>query len=336
MSEIFTAAELMALDLPELKRVVNPIGPEGLIVFAGKPKSGKSLLALSTALAVAGGGRALEHYGVTQGEVLYLALEDSARRLQERMWAMLNGQRVPGNLHLTLSWPKLDNDGLTQMDNFLIAHPKCNLIVVDTLGKVRPYPKHGSGNVYQEDYDLLGLLKEIADRHNVATVVNHHMRKALALDWIDSISGTAGISGSADTLWVLDRHRGSRDGVLKVTGRDVEEDELSLTYDAPTLSWRYEGQMQEVKRSEERQSIIDVLRHSGEPLSPLAISQILGKEQANVRQLLFQMKKAGEVHPLGNGKYININNTDNGNNVDNGPNIPNESRRVSMNPDTFM
>ncbi len=81
---VFTAAELMAQDIPPVRWILPGILPEGLTILAGKPKMGKSWLALDLSVAVATGGKVLG-LQVEQAGVLYLALEDTKRRLQDRL-----------------------------------------------------------------------------------------------------------------------------------------------------------------------------------------------------------------------------------------------------------
>ena len=73
----WTAADLMATEFPPVRFAVPGLVPEGLMILGGKPKLGKSWLVLGWACAVAAGGKALSARDVDQGEVLYLALEDS-------------------------------------------------------------------------------------------------------------------------------------------------------------------------------------------------------------------------------------------------------------------
>jgi len=81
-SRIFTAAELVAEELQPVRWVVRGLLPEGVTLLAGKPKLGKSWLALGLGVAVASGGVALGTKPVDRGDVLYLALEDNPQRLQ--------------------------------------------------------------------------------------------------------------------------------------------------------------------------------------------------------------------------------------------------------------
>ncbi len=68
------------------------------------------------------------------------------------------------------------------------------------------------------------------------------MRKLPSDDWVDGISGTLGIAGTADGLIGLFRKRGESDAVLKVTGRDLDEQELSMRFDTHIGAWTLLGE----------------------------------------------------------------------------------------------
>ncbi len=109
-------------------------------------------------------------------------------------------------------------------------YPDTRLIVLDTLGRIMPLPLQGE-TTYQRDYRVAVALKRIADeRPGLTIVVIHHTRKAFADDFIDSISGTHGLAGAADTIIMLSRSRGKGEGILRVTGRDVIEADYAVTF----------------------------------------------------------------------------------------------------------
>ena len=150
----FTAADLMKEDLPPVMWAVPGILPEGLSLLAGKPKLGKSWLALGLAVAKASGGVALGKIPVDRGEVLYLALEDNRRRLQNRLRKVLNGDPPPGGLHIATEWPRVDEGGADDLDDWLAVHPDAGLVVVDILKVVRPSVS-GNRGIYDADYEAL-------------------------------------------------------------------------------------------------------------------------------------------------------------------------------------
>jgi RecA-family ATPase len=156
-----TAAELMDMEFEPTRWVVQDVLPEGLSLLAGKPKKGKSWMALGMCEAVAVGGVALGSKRVDRGDTLYLALEDNKKRLQKRLRKVLDGRRAPETMHLHMEWPRLDEGGADQLDEWLTDHPEARLVVIDTLAKIRK-PARGA-NVYAEDYAALELLLPLTD-----------------------------------------------------------------------------------------------------------------------------------------------------------------------------
>lgn len=213
-------------EFPPLRYAVPGLLPEGLTLLIGPPKAGKSYLILGGLLGIAAGGRVL---GIPAGpprRVLYLALEDGHRRMQDRCRRLLVDDPIPSRFHYLTTVPA--GRVLVTVEAFLRRYDDTAIVVVDTLGKVMPAAAPGE-SAYQRDYRVGGALKRIADdRPGLNLTVLHHDRKAGAEDFVDGVSGTHGLAGSADTIVVLCRARGSQDGLLKVTGRDVHEAEYAL------------------------------------------------------------------------------------------------------------
>lgn len=302
-----SAAELIRREFLDPLWVVPGLLPEGLAILAGRPKIGKSWLALNIAVAVASGGVALGQIKVEKGYVLYLALEDGPRRLKSRLASVLQGGEAPAGLYFYTEFPRLDNGGLQALEEVIQAH-NAKLVIIDTLAKMRP-PGRRNGNVYQEDYAVMGGLKALADRYNVAVLVLHHQNKQGYLDILDSVSGSTGVTGAADTTWILKRSRGKADAELFAVGRDFEEKELALEFDRFTTSWHVMGNAEEFRLSQERREIIEALQEADRPLSPKEIASVLGKSYGAVAKLLHGMAKAGEIKAAGYGKYTFTTNT---------------------------
>jgi hypothetical protein len=213
--------------------------PAGFAIIAGPPKLGKSLLVLDWLLAGAIGGVALGKVRVgAVRDVLYLALEDGDRRLQARCRLLLgDGYPIPGRFRYILTVPP--GQVLAVLDDALSRYPDTQVVVIDTLAKVMPLPLQGE-TAYQRDYRVAVALKRRTDeRPGLTIVVNHHTRKALADDFIDSVSGTHGLAGAADTIIVVTRARGQEDGTLRVTGRDVTEAAYAVRFRYPF--WLLDG-----------------------------------------------------------------------------------------------
>lgn len=223
-----TAAWLDQQVFPELEWIVDGIVPEGMGLLVAPPKAGKSWLVANIGLACASGGSALGRIQVKPRPVLYLALEDGHRRLQSRFRALMEGQQLPTDLEVVTRASA--GEALLVIDEFLRRHQHDSpLVVVDTLGKVKP-PKASYEDSYASDYRFGGALKaRIDDVPGGCLLLVHHTRKAESADFIDSVSGTQGVAGSADFILVLNRKRHADDAVLSVTGRDVIENEYALT-----------------------------------------------------------------------------------------------------------
>lgn len=166
-------------------------------------------------------------------DVLYLSLEDTAKRLQERLYKVTDC--APPNLRFMLTSQKIGSGLEQELENILKAYPLTRLVIVDTFQKVRgsTAPKDG---MYAADYADVSALKQIADNYKLAVVLVHHRRKlGDTNDPFNEISGSTGISGAADTNFILQRKRGEKNAVLLVSGRDVEYQELTLKFD--NLIW---------------------------------------------------------------------------------------------------
>jgi AAA domain-containing protein len=302
--ETYSAADLMKMELSEPRWAVPDILPEGLSVLAGKPKMGKSWLALNVAIAVATGGVALASFRVLAGAVLYLALEDNKRRLKARLEKLLQRQDAapPDRLTFAHKWPRQDQGGLGELGQWLDAHKGTRLVIIDTWAKFKP-ARFRNGNDYDQDYREAAELKALADHYGVAILVLHHCRKMKADDPLEEVSGTMGLTGAFDGVLVLRRERGRHDAALHATGRDVEEQELALSWDAQHCLWSIAGQAAEYRMSKERADVQALFLREGRPLSPSEAAPLLRKNVGAVKNLFWNMEKAAQLRSVGGGRY---------------------------------
>ena len=209
----------------------------GAYFLAGAPNVGKSFLMAQLTYHVAT-GKPLWGYEVQQGTVLYLALEDDYGRLQGRMSRMF-GVGGEGSVFFSVQ-AKLLSDGLDgQLEYFVREHPDTKLIVLDTLQKVRE--ASGEAYSYRDDYQIIGQLKQLADRFKLCMLVVHHTRKSPANDEFDRISGTTGIYGCADGAFVLSKERRTDNtATLSISGRDQPDQCLHLVRNEETLQWNFD------------------------------------------------------------------------------------------------
>ena len=294
-SHWFTGATLLRTQFADPVWLLPGLLPDtGVFLLSGKPKLGKSWFALALAMAVAQGGRFLGR-NVPQGRVLYLALEDTPRRLKSRLLTLQpDCERNPDGLAalaLRNDAPRLGK-GLEALLEKALSAGGIRLVVIDTLQRVRQ-PGSG-GNQYQDDYAALSALKQTADRHNTVFLVVHHLRKQEADDVHDCVSGTLGITGAADGSLVLTRQRGDGAAVLSVTGRDMEESEHGLRFEKGL--WTYAGTAAEVKASAEQNEVYEALKPYGSDGATVnQVCEDTGKQRRNASKLLGRLIDAGRV-----------------------------------------
>ena len=209
----------------------------GTYLFVGAPKVGKSFLMAQLAYHVST-GIPLWEYPVRKGTVLYLALEDDYKRLQERLYRMF-GTESTEHLIFSVCAQQLDGGLEEQLQRFTNEHPDTKLIIIDTLQKIRE--SGGDKYCYAGDYEVVSKLKRFADNHHLCLLLVHHTRKQSAEDKFDMISGTNGLLGSADGAFLLQKEkRTSNNATLDISGRDQQDQKLYLTRDTERLIWTLE------------------------------------------------------------------------------------------------
>jgi hypothetical protein len=136
----------------------------------------------------------------------------------------------------------------------------------------------------------------------VAIVIVHHLRKSVAeIDPFEKVSGTLGLSGGVDTVLILDRD--ANGSTLYGRGRDIEELDKSVEFVKETCRWRVLGPTADVRRSDERNAVLDALAEAAEPLSPREVADLTGHSYDAVRRTLIRMAKAGELTKTKRGQY---------------------------------
>lgn len=217
--------------------VIDGLLCSGTYLFAGAPKVGKSFMVAQIAYHVSTGQKLWE-YDVHPGTVLYLALEDDYQRLQARMFRMF-GVAGTDKLHFATYAKQLGNGLDEQLDKFVREHPDTRLIIIDTLQKIREMG--GEAYSYADDYQIVGRLKQFADKKGLCLLVVHHTRKQPSGDKFEMISGTTGLLGCADGALILQKEkRTDSTATLDVVGRDQPDQRIHLVRDEGRLIWDFD------------------------------------------------------------------------------------------------
>ena len=217
--------------------VIEGLLYQGTYLFVGSPKIGKSFFMAQLAYHVST-GTPLWDYPVKKGTVLYLALEDDYRRLQERMYRMF-GTDSTENLYFSVSSKPLGNGLTDQLSGFIREHPDTTLVIIDTLQKIREVDSDSYS--YAKDYEIINQLKQFSDSWGICLLLVHHTRKQKSSDNFDMISGTNGLLGCADGAFMLYKeNRTSNKATLEISGRDQQDQKIHLIRDKEKLCWNFE------------------------------------------------------------------------------------------------
>ena len=264
----------------------------GAYILAGAPKVGKSFLVAQIAYHISTGKRLWE-YEVHQGTVLYLALEDDYQRIQSRMF-MMYGVEDSSNLYFATAANKIGNGLDEQLEFFINEHPDTKLIIIDTMQKIREVG--GEAYSYASDYEIIGRLKQFADKHCICVLIVHHTRKQPAGDTFEMISGTTGLLGCADgSLLMQKKKRTALEATIDVVGRDQQDQILYLSKDSNTQIWNLEKTETELHK---------------EPADPLleAVARLVTSEQPEWTGSPSELAEALNAGMAANAltKYLNI------------------------------
>jgi len=301
---VISAPDLMRRQFAPIRWAVPGLITEGVTLLSGRPKMGKSWICLDLGIAVASGGMVMGSIHVDPGDVLYCALEDGQRRLQERLKRLLTyEQPTPERLHFATNWERLDDGGIDALEDWRNQHPDTRLIILDTYAKIRPTPRAG-GQLYQEDYSSLDPLGTWSRSNHIGVLVVHHSRKAGADDVMDDISGSTGLSGTVDGLMVLRRARGEAEAELHVTNRDAPDQELALRWDSDGTRWSIAGSAEDSRINQEHKRILNLIAASADGLTPKEVSDRLeGANEATIRKTLRRMLEKGQIR-MSDQRYV--------------------------------
>lgn len=285
----WTVEELYNTEFPEPSWIIPGIIPAGLVFLGGRPKVGKSWLALQTSYAVSTGGRLFEKQ-ITRGDVLYLAYEDNERRLKDRAAKM---QIPPGaSIRFETEWKPLQGGGLSELLIALEGHPY-RLVVIDTLTRSIP-------GVDQIDASAVGPivsnLQTLAIGRNITIIVVDHTRKpnGVLADPIDDILASTAKTATADAILALYKEPGRAGATLKGRGRDIDDIDLALEFDPLTSAWQSKGDAMGLEMTEHRAEIIQFLQEEGKAQAG-TIAKAINQDRGNTAKRLADLINAGLV-----------------------------------------
>lgn len=307
---IQSANELSGKTFDPIKWIIPKFLPTGLTVLAGPAKIGKSFLCWNLAFASALQGLALERFDIeSRSNVLYLALDDDERLLQERHKMIMNGETLPDNVFIAdnSNLITFNPAGLHKVEQ-IINEKAIELLIVDTWMHVRPEAINTNGKTsYDIDYQALIPIQRFAHRKNIAIILVTHTRKGADLDNpFNQIQGSMGMQAGCDTLMMLSRGDNGN-ATLKVAGRRVQDTEyIAELKNGGT--WSVVGDVEDFCESDAINQIVEILLEcEGVPLTPKQIQEDSKLGKNIVAKRLERAVEEGVAVKVGRGKYIHAN-----------------------------
>lgn len=306
---------MQTVSMPELYEMVYPGKPPiiehflypGTYLFVGAPKVGKSFMMAQIAYHVSS-GTPMWNYSVRKGTVLYLALEDDYRRLQERLYRMFGTETTP-DLFFSVASKSLNEGLLEQLDGFIREHHDTGLVIIDTLQKVRE--AEGDTYSYARDYDIIAGLKAFADKTGICLILVHHTRKQRSDDNFDRISGTNGLLGAADRAFLMYKtKRSDSEATIEVSGRDQPDKKIMLSRNKETLCWELSGE-KSPEYTEPPEPVLEAIGgfiNADNPIWEGTATELIEKLELDIKPNALSLKlnvNAGKLYNLYFVQYTN-------------------------------
>ncbi len=243
--------------LKEIPPTIPGLLPAGVVLLIGKPKLGKSRLALQYGLAVSAGKRVFRSLNAQmlrcsspaiRGKVLYLALEDAPLRVRSRAQELMKNMSITPeevDVDVFCEWDSPIGGGLSRLRHF-VQEGKYRLIIIDTLAAFFQNSAKNKGNAFTQDYDMLRpMLEMMRGQEQTLLVITHARKDQFGMnDPFDSVAGTLGYSAVADTVSVMYETRQNKRAkpkpFLALRGRDIDERTYPLAADG--LTWEVADQ----------------------------------------------------------------------------------------------
>jgi hypothetical protein len=317
---IYSAAEMQKEDVAPVEYIVDDIMTTGCYILAGAPKSRKSFLALHLAVAVATGTEVFKTFEVkTKCSVLYLDLEMSKNSVHRRLSSMNFGD-WPKNLYFGFNqdWPNRGVLAGQDLENRLDNNPDIRVVIIDVLAQWRE-PVDPRTPVYSSDYDALKQIQRIAQRRNIVIIVVHHTNKTKITkddNPFDKISGSTGISGAVDAMWLLTRDPENEFvSILRMTDRNIAGvDRVDLQWDTMIGSHVVDPKSKVLAATgPERRAVYDEMASdTSYSWSPKELAKKTGREEPIIQKHLRRLLEDKLIQRVGYGRYSIVPLIDNG------------------------
>ncbi len=304
--EMYTALDVIQMDLRPVQWLIKDLLPKGLTILGGRSKGGKSYFMMNVLMHISQGkrmfsGNSNEGLRGRRGQVLYLALEDPKHRAKKRLMKIdpePNSELLHENFDIRFSWNKLYKGGLDAIEDWIKSKDAPRLVVIDTMAKVwSKSSKTSGGGLYAEEYNMYSPLADLAHKYDTSIIVITHTTKGKSVDVFDEILGGMGTQGPADNLLVLSKQGDRR--LLSIRGKDIDDSHLLFEVTNEGAHWTLLGETGQVQKTAERQAIYDYLSVAGpkgyQDIKQAATDGEIKVSPNSVNTILPKMVKDGEL-----------------------------------------
>jgi hypothetical protein len=299
-----TGKDLAGMQFDPLEWLADGLIPEGTSILGGPPKAGKSIVALELASSLSGGRKLFDRYSCKPGgKTIYYDMENGARRVKERLE---KSKADISNIEFVCQHPGTGRDFLLHLEAILDFSRDTKLVIIDTLVSVRG--KTGSSNLYTEEYGEIARIRDVLQRHGASGLILHHLKKeqhGSEESAFDLLSGTTGIQGAVDHMFVLRKVHGKQNvATLSRSSRDTGPLEIGLEFEEEKLHWRYAGDANDIAMTSALKAVYEVVAGSTEPMSCRAIAEAMDKSTGTVSPQLEKLVTMRKIEKLEGGKYV--------------------------------
>ena len=317
-------ADMLDRTYPLPTWLIDKLIPEGLIFFIGSPKSSKTYLGYSLALALAyesgRGGKWLGHYTVSHpGTVVYITLEDDEADSRLRIAELAPWLKTiePGKLLFVHGedFPRFDQGLVDVLREQILERYHPALVVLDPISYLYSTIKR-NGDLFAEVKNMLLPLRWLGRKYHCTIAGVDHRRKQTKddIDIFETQYGSGGKQAIADAMFVIVRD--DKEITVHARLRKAQDQTLTLNFNflpngsaVWTLNGAVDGLVGSGQYSDLRQQVLNALSGS---TTPLSIQDLLAglnipdsrQSRAAVYQILFRAQKSQEVQKTTRNQYV--------------------------------
>ncbi|MGI8746551.1 MAG: AAA family ATPase [Bryobacteraceae bacterium] len=307
--KVMSVADILALDIPESKMLIEGfLAGKGACLVVGAPKSGKTLLAVQVALAVAGGSPLFDYYRVLeQGPTMLVEQDDPDGA--ESVSTILKRSRVPtGNLpfYLTPRLPFTFGPEFLEWLEGQIRIRSLRLVALDSYTALRA-ARSAKGDIVKTEQTELTLLDEVAKRTNSTLLIVHHGSKGAAgMDWTDQAAGTFAMSAATEAQIHISRFKdldsNSPERLVRIRGRHQKGAEMVLRFREESLDYEH---VLEGGAAPDYPVLIQLRTIFGtQAFGPKELSHSSGVSRATASRQIDRLYRANALSRRGYGEYV--------------------------------